>query len=519
MEEKFVKYPIGVQDFEKLITEGYIYVDKTALLYRMANTGNCYFLSRPRRFGKSLTLSTLKAYFEGKRELFEGLAMSRLEKEWKKHPVFLFSFARFEKNRDLSLQNILEYYLHDFEEEYGIEPGDQNFENRFAALIKKSVEVTGQKAVVLVDEYDSALVSTLKDHKLHEEIKNLLKPFYTVLKDLDSHIKFALITGITRFSRMTIFSGLNNLNDISLDPDYSEICGITPKEIEDNFYTGVEKLGNEYELGYEATLNELRAYYDGYHFTMKSADIYNPFSILNALSKSRMSNYWFATGIPSFIVDRMKEKDLDLEKYMNQSAPEIVLKEADSAYSSDLAILFQAGFLTIKEYDMRKDIYHLGIPNREVREGMSKLFMEKFLNPNSFESQNFLFDMTDAIERGEPERFLTLLKSFFAGVPFELSRGDKEIYFHNAFYIVTNLLGLKVQAERHTSAGSIDLVISTPDFVYVIEIKLNKKPQDALDQINSKEYALPWEADSRKVFKIGAVFSSRTRTLSKWIVE
>ena len=519
MEEKFVKYPVGVQDFEKLITEGYIYVDKTAILYDLVKKGNCYFLSRPRRFGKSLTLSTLKAYFEGKKHLFKDLAIEKLEKDWKKHPVFLISFARFEKNEEMSLEDILDFYLRDWEKIYEIESSNKNYANRFAAVIQKSVEITGEKAVVLVDEYDSALVSTLKDKALHEKMKNILKPFYTVLKDFDSHIQFALIAGITRFSRMTIFSGLNNLNDISLNRSYSEICGITEGELESNFHQGIGELGQYYGLGFHETLAELKGYYDGYHFTEESADIYNPFSILHALSSRKISNYWFATGIPSFIADRMKSQDLDLEKYMNQSATENILKEADSAYTSDLAILFQAGFLTIKGFDRFDGRYRLGIPNREVREGLSTLFMEKFLYADTNQGYMLILDMNEAIRKGDPERFLTLLKGFFSGVPFEMCKGDKEIYFHNAFYIITNLIGLRVQTERHVSTGSIDLVLSTPDFVYVIEIKLNKKPQIALDQINSKDYALPWIADHRKIFKIGVSFSSRTRTLGKWIIE
>ena len=519
MEATRAKYPVGIQDFEKLITGGFIYVDKTDILYKMVNEGNCYFLSRPRRFGKSLTLSTLKAYFEGKKELFEGLAMSQLEKEWRKHPVFHLSFAIFGKSRERSLESILEHYLSEWEKEYGVDSVKLNYETRFATLIKRAVEKTGEKAVVLIDEYDSALVSTMQDPALHEHIKDLLKPVYTVLKDYDGYIRFALLTGITRFSRMTIFSGLNNLKDVSLWPAYSSICGITPEELEQYFHAGIENVAQRYKLGYEETLTELKNYYDGYHFSMESDDIYNPFSILNALESSILDNYWFATGIPSFIVERMKEKDLDLEKYMNQSASDTVLKEADSAYTSDVAVLFQAGFLTIKGYDFSEKRYQLGIPNREVREGMSKLFMEKFLYPDSMEGENILTNMTRALKAGDPERFLTLLKAFFAGVPFDMSKGSKEVYFHNAFYIVTNLIGLQVQTERHTSAGSIDLVISTPDYVYVIEIKLNKKPQDALDQINSKEYALPWSADHRKLFKIGAVFSTRTRTLRNWIIE
>ena len=519
MEKKFVKYPIGIQDFEKLITEGFLYVDKTAILYDLIKRGNYIFLSRPRRFGKSLTLSTLKAYFEGKKHLFEGLAIYDLEKEWKKHPVFLLSFARFTKDKEDSMDLLLEFHLSNWEKEYGISSNNQNFENRFAALIKKAHETTGERAVVLVDEYDSGLVSTLEKPELHNKIKNLLKPFYTVLKDFDSHIKFVLITGITRFSKLTIFSGFNNLSDISLDNQYSAICGITEKELETNFHEGIISLSKIYNLDYEGMLEKLKGYYDGYHFTAVSEDIYNPFSILNALARELITNYWFSTGVPSYLVERMHTQDLNLEKYMNQTANGETLQETDSAYTSDLAILFQAGFLTIKGFDYDENLYQLGIPNLEVKDGMSKLFMEKYLYPNKNEGQNLLLEITRSMKAGEPDKFLKLLKGFFAGVPFDLSKGDKEIYFHNAFYIVTNLIGLQVQAERHTSVGSIDLVITTPNYVYVIEIKLNKRPQIALDQIHSKDYALQWESGDRKVFKIGVSFSSRTRTIGSWIIE
>lgn len=521
MEENFVKYPIGIQDFESLIEDGFIYIDKTGFIYQLATGGKCYFLSRPRRFGKSLTLSTLKAYFEGKKDLFKGLAIYELEKEWKKHPVFLFSFARFEKTQQNSLEDLLDFYLKIYEKEYGIEKQerDTNFSNRFAQLVMKAYEVTGQKVVVLVDEYDSALVSTITDPDMHEHMKNLLKPFFTVLKDLDSHVRFAFLTGITRFSRMTIFSGLNNINDISLDSKYSALCGVTPDELEKYFRKGIEKLAEDYGKNYGEMIQELKAYYDGYHFSKKSPDIYNPFSILNVLSKAEMSNYWFSTGIPSFIVKRMKENDIDLEKYMNPSASETILSEADNAYTSETAILFQAGFLTIKGYEEADGVYKLGIPNREVREGMSTLFMQNFLSPDELNNISVLTELSRSVKDGNPEKFLTILQGFFAGVPFDMSKGDKEVYFHNAFYIVTNLLGLRVKTERHISTGSIDIVISTPLFVYIIEIKLNKTAQEALDQIESKNYTLPWVADGRKVFKIGVNFSSESRTLSDWIIR
>lgn len=516
---KNIKYPIGVQDFEKLISEGYLYVDKTSLIHRLVTTGNCFFLSRPRRFGKSLTLSTIKAFFEGKKHLFKGLKVYDLEKDWNRHPVFLLSFARFDKDKEGSIEGLLENHLSTWEKEYDLPVGVSDYENRFANLLRQAVKITGQRAVILIDEYDSALVTTLENKDRHDHIKSILKPFYTVLKDLDSHIRFAMITGITRFSKLTIFSGLNILNDISLDDEFSGLCGITFPQLKEYFQQGIESLRNSTGLTYEECLQELKDYYDGYRFSVNSPDIYNPFSILNALFKSKLDNYWFASGIPSFIVGRMKHRDIDLEKYLTQNATGSVLMEADNVYISDVAVLFQAGFLTIKAYNPERKLYTLGIPNREVEEGMSRLFLEKFLWQDTLNANAEIFRMVDAIEAGDPDKFLQILKAFFAGVPFELSKGDKEVYFHNAFYIVTNLIGLNVKAEQHTSEGSIDIVLSTPKFVFVIEIKLNKNAAKALEQINTKNYTLPWSAANRKVFKIGVSFSSRTRNIGSWIIE
>lgn len=513
------KYPIGIQDFRSLIQDGYYYVDKTALIHRLVNNGKYFFLSRPRRFGKSLMLSTLAYYFKGDKELFEGLAISNLENSWKKHPVFHMSFARFNAQKESNLENILEFYLADWEKEYGLQKNGLNYENRFASIIKNAAEKTGEKAVILIDEYDSALVSTLENEKIHNDAKELMKAFYTVIKDLDSHIRFAMITGITRFSKLTIFSGLNNLNDISLDQAYSSICGITSEELEKYFQKGIKDLGERFQLDPSSTLLKLKEYYDGYHFSEESAGIYNPFSLFHALEKQKLRNYWFSTGIPSLIAERMRHKDLDLEKYLNPMASDFTLKETDSAYMSDTALLFQYGFLTIKAYDFANDLYTLGIPNREVKEGMSRLLMEKFLYQDVNEGENRIFEISKTVKEGEPEKLMQMIQSFFAGIPFDMSKGSKEVYFHNAFFILLNLLGLKVEAEKHVAGGSIDILLTTADYVYVIEIKLDKPARVALEQINSKDYALAWQAQDRKIFKIGVGFSSERRTIEEWIIE
>lgn len=513
-----VKYPVGIQDFEKLRTENYLYVDKTTVLYGLVNTYNYVFLSRPRRFGKSLMLSTLKAYFEGKKELFEGLAIENLEKDWKKYPVLLLQLSRVDTSNQDSLEKLLDQQFRQWEEIYDIKKTSSDLSSRFADIIIRAHKVTGERVVVLVDEYDNALINTLKNPELHNRHQTLLKSIYSNFKDLDAHIKFGMLTGVTRFSKLTIFSGLNNLMDITLDHPYAAICGITEAELLENFQTGIEQMADYKGWTGDQTIAELKKKYDGYHFTQNSPDIYNPFSILNAMAKKELGNYWFSTGIPSFLVDRMKEGDTDLAKFMNRQVDELVLKEIDSARNSTLATLFQAGFLTIKDYDEEWEQYTLGIPNEEVCHGMSALFMEYFLYPDRSEGQSYIISLLKAAKAGEPEEFLQTLQKFLSGVPFDLSKGNKEVYFHNAFYIISSLIGLKTKAECHTSTGSIDLLIENDRFVYIIELKLDRSAREALRQIEEKKYAGPFEGQDRKIFKIGVNFSSEERNITEWLI-
>ena len=417
-----------------------------------------------------------------------------------------------------SVQELLDQHFTKWEEQYGIIEKRGNMAARFADIIIKAHETTGERVVVLVDEYDNALINTLHNRELHDRNQELLKSVYSNLKDLDAHIKFGMLTGVSRFSKLNIFSGLNHLQDITFDTPYSSICGITAQELKDNFEYGIQELSETRKWSMEETFKRLKDYYDGYHFTQNSPDIYNPFSLLNAFNKNKLGNYWFTTGVPSFLVERMKRGDIELERFMNQRVDETILNDIDSARNSTVATLFQAGFLTIKQYDEEWELYKLGIPNLEVRDGMSWLFSEYFLNTGRAEGQNTVINLIQAAREGEPEDFLMILKGFLAGVPFDMSKGSKEVYFHNAFFIISSLIGLKTRSEYHTSDGSIDLLIETGEYIYLFEFKMDSTAEKAMKQIEDKNYTLPFESDGRKIFKVGVNFSSEKRNIDSWLI-
>ena len=400
MDQARVKYPIGEQDFKSLIEGGFVYVDKTQFVYQLTHSNKYYFLSRPRRFGKSLLLSTLRYYFEGKKELFEGLAIEQMETEWKQYPVFLISLAQFNPDVEESLQKRLLSYIREWESLYGKSDEDLEISDRFSQLIKKSHEITGEKVVILVDEYDAPLISTLHDDPSHEKFKNELKSFYTNLKDNGEHIRFAMLTGVSRFSHMSIFSGLNNLKDVTLVDTYGALCGITFDEILKYFQRGIAELSEELKLDPDSTLHELRKYYDGYHFSKRCPDIYNPFSLLNAFADKELRSYWMRTGTPTFLVKRLIEDRVDLKALFNAQAPEQSLAETDLSYSSPVSLLFQTGYLTIKGYDEEWRLYRLGIPNKEVEDGLFEGLMNFIRGRNSHDNVSRLRDLVIALREG-----------------------------------------------------------------------------------------------------------------------
>ena len=512
-------YPIGIQNFESLRNDGYFYVDKTALLYRLAKTGRYFFLSRPRRFGKSLMISTLQAYFEGKKELFEGLAIEQLEKEWVKRPVLHIDLNIEKYNTPDSLDKILNDTLVQWEELYGTRPSETSFSLRFAGIIRRACEKSGERVAILVDEYDKPMLQAIGDVELQKAFRTTLKPFYGVLKSMDGYIKFALLTGVTKFGKVSVFSDLNNLNDISMDDLYVELCGITEKEIHTNFEDELHELADAQKMSYEDVCRELKACYDGYHFVENSIGIYNPFSLLNTFLKMKFGSYWFETGTPSYLVELLKRHNYDLYRMAHEETNADILNSIDSESTNPIPVIYQSGYLTIKGYDPRFGMYRLGFPNREVEEGFLKYLMPFYANADKVDSPFQIQKFVNEVETGQIDAFFRRLSSLMADTPYELVR-DLELHYQNILFIVFKLMGFYVKAEYHTSEGRVDLVLQTDKYTYVMEFKFDSTAEEALRQINEKHYARPFEADTtRTLYKIGINFSSKTRNIEKWLVE
>lgn len=511
-------YPIGIQNFEKIRRDGYFYIDKTALVYQMVKTGSYFFLNRPRRFGKSLLVSTLEAYFEGKRELFEGLAIEKLEKDWTKHPILHIDLNT-EKYENLeNLENILNDTLYKWEKVYGTEPSETSLPLRFKGIIRRAYEQTGNRVAIFVDEYDKPMLQAIGNEELQKAFRNTLQAFYGAIKTMDGYIKFAFLTGVTKFGKVSVFSALNNLIDLSMDERYTAICGMTEEEIHDNLEEDLLELADKQKMSYEEVCRELKTCYDGYHFVENSVGIYNPFSVLNTFFKMKFGSYWFETGTPTYLVELLKAHHYDLHSMAHVETDADILNSVDSASTNPIPVIYQSGYLTIKKFDERFGIYRLGFPNREVEEGFMKFLLPFYANTNKVESPFQILKFVHEVESGDYESFFRRLQSFFADTPYELIR-DQELHYQNVLFIVFKLIGFYVKAEYHTSQGRIDLVLQTDEFIYVMEFKLEGSAEEALRQINEKNYAQPFAADPRKLFKIGINFSSQTRNIERWIVE
>lgn len=512
-----MKYPIGIQDFVKLRQGGFAYVDKTKFVYKLADEGSYYFLSRPRRFGKSLFLSTLEAYFLGRKELFEGLAIYDMEKEWKSHPIFYIDLNTANFRDENSLYEVLNSHVSVWEEKYGAREYETTLALRFKGVIARAAEKEGRGVVILIDEYDKPILQTLRNQELQEKHRSLLKSFYSVLKTQDRYIRFAFITGVTKFGKVSVFSDLNNLMDISMDQRYISICGMTQNELLYNFREGIEQLGEAYGDTEEETLNKLKVRYDGYHFEEDTVGIYNPFSVLNTLAKLRYKDYWFETGTPTFLVDLLKMHNYRLLDITREKVSGDVINSVDSMSTNPIPVIYQSGYLTIKGYDERFKKYRLGFPNKEVEEGFLNFLLPLYTsagNNSPFMVDEFVQD----VESGNPERFMQRMKAFFADTSYQVV-GNAELYFQNAMYLVFKIMGFYTQVERPTSDGRIDAIIQTPDYIYIIECKLDRTAEDALSQINDSGYAAPFAMDKRRIYKIGVNFSSQTRGVEQWIIE
>ncbi len=518
MEKTPVRYPIGIQSFESLRSLGYIYVDKTELIHNLVTTSKCVFLSRPRRFGKSLLLSTIQAYFEGRRELFKGLAMERLETEWPVHPVLKLSLATYRADNGGNLEDILDVQFRYWERQYGITAGNSDPSSRFRDIIMAAHDSTGQTVVVLVDEYDHPLVETMHDEERREAHRLLLKSVYVNIKDLDRYIRFTMLTGVSRFSKMTIFSGLNNLKYISLNRNYAAICGITDSELLENFQQGIERLADEYDTDYDGAVALLKTNYDGYHFARRSPDIYNPFSLLYAFDDGEFGSYWFQSGTPESLVRQIRNGGNFLPEMFDETVEESIISNIDMSQSTPIALLYQTGYLTIKEFE-QPNLFRLGIPNLEVRQGLFNSLARYYLNENPIAISRNVREVRKLLEERRIDEAMERLRTFMAGIPYEFAENAVELHYENNLFIIFVLVGVDARPEWHTSQGRIDLLLRMRNYIYVIELKRDGTPEEALEQIREKDYTRQFLGDPRPVVELGVTFSTKTRNITAWKVR
>ena len=513
-----MKYPIGIQNFEKLRREGYAYVDKTELMYKMVSEGSYYFLSRPRRFGKSLMVSTLEAFFSGKKELFKGLYVEKTDWEWKEYPILHLDLnvKKYETKEDL--YKILNRHLEKWEQLYDSPYADRDLEERFLHVVERAHEKTGMEVVVLVDEYDKPLLQVMENDVLQTDYRNTLKAFYGVLKSCDAHIKFAFLTGVTKFGKVSVFSDLNNLTDISFDLRYVNICGISEDELHDIFDEGIGLIADTNGMTKEDCYNRMKRDFDGYHFCLPSSGTYNPFSVLNTLSSCQFRDYWFETGTPSFLVYQLKKTCYPLENMTTEELSTDTLNSIDILDQNPLPLLYQSGYLTLKSYDREFDSYILGFPNREVEQGFIR-YLLPFYTPIVQDKTTFsITQFVKDVRNGNAEGFMHRLEDFFATGDYEVV-GKAEKYFQNTLYVFFRLMGFYVDVEHHTANGRIDILMKTLHHVYILELKIDKSASEALQQIEDKGYARPFDNDPRKLFKIGINFSTQTKQINDWAIK
>ena len=518
------KLPIGIQNFEKLRTDNYVYVDKTQYVYDLAQTSAPYFLGRPRRFGKSLFLSTLRAYFEGKKHLFEGLAIAELEKEWTVHPVINIDMNRAPYKSLQTLERVLNHILSGYEKCWNVASGESEYSLRFENVIKAAYEETKQKVVVLIDEYDKPLLGTMDDFNVHEDIRVTLRGFYGILKSMDKYLRLVFLTGVTKFSKISIFSDLNQPNDISMNKLFSGICGITQPELEKYFAPELDGLAEETGKTREETLAEMKRNYDGYRFAGKGEDVYNPFSVLNAFYSGTFGKYWFETGTPNILVRKVKSSGINilkLENEMKVSADGI--KDYRPGETSLTPLLYQSGYLTIKSYNPQLDIYMLGYPNEEVKYGfmdhLLPAYLPKWKTSDDFSVAAFI----EEVLVGNVDKFMTILRAYYASIPYDLlKKEDKdERYYQMIFYLLFKLIGQFVETEVKSATGRADAVVKTENAIYVFEFKMdeNATAEDALAQIDDKGYPIPYSADHRRVVKIGVEFGVKDGGVKRWLIS
>ena len=528
-----MKYPIGIQSFDQLREDGYVYVDKTDLVYSLVTGGKIYFLGRPRRFGKSLLVSTLEHYFLGHKDLFKGLKIDSLEKEWLEYPVFHIDF----NGDDFTIPGILEKkigrYLSMWEEVYGSHPAWQTIGDRFAYVLQQAHRQTGRRCVVLVDEYDKPILDVLdtdkrvdsggQEYLLEDWNRQVLRSFYSVFKAADADLQFVLLTGVTKFPQVSVFSGFNQPEDISMSKFYDTLCGITQEELEHYFSEAIAGLAEVYRCNVEEMKQLLKRRYDGYHFSSRLVDVYNPFSILNVFKSMEMKDYWFSTGTPTYLLRLLSHSDKNMDELAGEYYKSNVFMDYKATVEKPLPMIYQSGYLTIKGYDWDFDTFLLDFPNEEVKGGFISLLAANYLETDAEKMDSWLQKIVLSMRRGDPEALRKLMTGFLAGIPYTMRRKEdereRERYFHYTFYLIFNMVSIyTVYTEKEQSEGRVDCIVETDKYVYVFEFKLDGTAGEALAQIEAKGYARPYEADARKLFRIGAVFSSQTGTISDWAV-
>lgn len=513
-----MKYPIGIQDFESLRNNGYEYVDKTELIYKLVQEGTYYFLSRPRRFGKSLLMSTLAAYFSGKRELFHGLAIDKLEKDWTVYPVLHLDLNTDKYDSQEVLESRLNLFLSHWEQQYGRNPNEVTFAQRFEGIISRVATKEGKAVVILVDEYDKPMLQAINNDKSQTAYRNTLKAFYGALKTQDRYIRFALLTGVTKFGKVSVFSDLNNLTDISMDESYDTLCGITEEEMHRYFEEGIQKLADRYDISYEEACARLKKRYDGYHFVEYGTGVYNPFSLLSTFRANKFGSFWFETGTPTFLVQLLQRENFYLPDLTQQQVSADMLNSIDAMDRNPIPVIYQSGYLTIKDYDEEFKVYTLGFPNEEVEEGFANYLLPYYAHTGSEGAPMYVRNFVLALRNGKPEEFMKRMQVLFADTDYKIV-GNAELYFQNAFYIVTKLLGFYTEVERTISDGRIDMIVKTKDYIYIFEFKYDQSADTALQQIEDKGYAKPFAPDGRKIVKIGVNFSREHRCIDEWKIK
>ncbi len=519
------KLPIGIQDFVSLRQDGYLYVDKTDLIYRLVQEGRVYFLSRPRRFGKSLTCSTLGAYLEGRKELFSGLAIEKLENEWTEYPVLRLDLNAETYTSIDGLRSIINLHLKRWEKRYPPDIEGDTPAGRFALLIERAHELTGKRVGVIIDEYDKPLLATIHDPELHEEYKQLLKPFFGVLKSTDAHLKFAFITGVTKFSQVSVFSDLNQLIDLSLDKEYTALCGITDTELLSQFGPEIDALMEETGLDYTDCIDRIREWYNGYRFHPDGPAVYNPFSTLSLFRSREFQDFWFQTGTPTFLVELLKKTDTDLREIDGIQLPAAAFADYRAEPDKPVPVIYQSGYLTIKDYDPRLRFYTLGYPNSEVRNGFLAFLLPDYTGQNRDRGGFHIVMFSQELESGDVDSFLERLKCFFESIPYDLN-DQTERHYHVVFYLVFKLLGQYIESEVKSAKGRSDAVVHTPERLYVFEFKLNGTAEEAMAQIDAKGYCIPYQATSSgagrrglRLTKVGVEFDKEARNIGRWLVE